>query len=790
MTRISPLLLPLGAGLACLAGVTLAADNGPEEDLGRFFGFAPPRFIVVDQNAGPVIAADFNGDGLMDLGVVNNRKSRIELHLQRAEPLTAEEASTRLKVNELPSSRWYERKDVSVSHRVTSFRVHDFDGDGRMDILYAGVPPELVVLRQTAKGDYEVATKRTVRGLAAGRDGLAIADVMDGPEPEVLAIVEGRISVFPVNGATLGTPTTLGSAGTGSSQLLAFFIEDYDGNGLQDIMGAVPDDAAPLRLWLQKPIGRGASGGAKRGLIGPELRFEMPPLREADSVRFPGHVAASIGVIERTTRRLVMFDVDQQSIDPASSLGGEREVQAEVRAFADGANNARSVIVADIDGDGMLDLLSTDAKGNALSLHRQETGLGLAREERFSAFKAPKTVAAGQWNGAGPLEVFVLSEEEKAVGVSEYDASTDRLTFPDPLPIATAGASPVAMAFVELGEGPALAVVVQNRRDHALELHRPGGGAPAIVALEGVNRPPQSMLAADIDGDGFKDLLLFTPSEPMVMVKGLDSADGPTVLTDRAMPQFGLVQAAGPENTALLDINGDGRDELLIADQNFVRACSFDLTGGWRVVEQVTDPDARTRFVGLTVIDRDGAPVVVVSDKNAGRLVMMERRDGAWGVSDRMRLTGFDPRALFAGAFAGDGQPSILCLSDDAFGVVRLGGSRASLEEFAAWRSDEKGRLEHEMVSGDLNSDGFVDLVILDAGEQMCQILTFTSSRRLLEATEFEVFESRLFSGGEEREFEPSSAIIADVTGDGANDLTLLCHDRLIIYPQAPSTAP
>jgi hypothetical protein len=27
-------------------------------------------------------------------------------------------------------------------------------------------------------------------------------------------------------------------------------------------------------------------------------------------------------------------------------------------------------------------------------------------------------------------------------------------------------------------------------------------------------------------------------------------------------------------------------------------------------------------------------------------------------------------------------------------------------------------------------------------------------------------------------------AVIADVTGDGANDLVLLCHDRVLVYPQ------
>jgi hypothetical protein len=42
----------------------------------------------------------------------------------------------------------------------------------------------------------------------------------------------------------------------------------------------------------------------------------------------------------------------------------------------------------------------------------------------------------------------------------------------------------------------------------------------------------------------------------------------------------------------------------------------------------------------------------------------------------------------------------------------------------------------------------------------------------------------RLFQGGEPREFQPSMAIVADLTGDGADDVVLLCHDRVLLYPQ------
>ncbi len=66
----------------------------------------------------------------------------------------------------------------------------------------------------------------------------------------------------------------------------------------------------------------------------------------------------------------------------------------------------------------------------------------------------------------------------------------------------------------------------------------------------------------------------------------------------------------------------------------------------------------------------------------------------------------------------------------------------------------------------------------------MCDIFTFSESKRLLHATGFQVFESKIFSGGEPREYEPSEAVIADVTGDGAEDLLLLAHDRVLIYPQ------
>jgi hypothetical protein len=323
-----------------------------------------------------------------------------------------------------------------------------------------------------------------------------------------------------------------------------------------------------------------------------------------------------------------------------------------------------------------------------------------------------------------------------------------------------------------------------------LEVHEPisTNRPPRAVKLDGVRRAPSSVVPADVDQDGAVDLLLLTPGEPMVMVQGASGAGDLTVLTDKQMPQFGLVQAAGPDNSALLDIDGDGRDELLIADSNFVRAARFDANGGWRVVEQVTDPERRASFTALTVMHDGDGQRLVAADKSSRRLVMFERDDtGAWDVADRVRVSGVEPASIYSGAFSGDGQPNILVLSSDAMGIVRLAGDRIAMQPIGSWRADSDRRLDHDLESGDLNSDGFTDLVVLDAGEKMASILTFTKERQLLHATEFEVFQTRLFEQERQSDLQPSLAIITDLTGDGADDLVIVVHDRIIVYPQMRS---
>lgn len=737
--------------------------------LADHYGWSGLEIVKIDPNPGPVAIGDIDGDGANDIVVANNRKSRIEIHYQKPNASPDDPPPAPTGVNEIPPHWRYDRDEVSVSNEVNAIQLYDYDGDGRLDIVYGGSPPTITFLRQKEPRVFEQGRRHTVKGLAASRDGFVIADVIGDAKPELLALVGGKIRIWALNGDTLGESTEL-SAG---SSMIAFFLEDFNGDDRLDIVGVLPDDPAPIRLWL---AGNDVNGKA----VGPQLRFEMPPLREAAAIRLPNEAAARLGVIEQASKRLVVYACNEEEVESS----GDRDAAIVVYGFKDGSNAKRDVAVADIDGDGLLDLVATDTSSNALVLYRQAPGAGLQPGTSFPSYAEITRIAAGNVDSDPYAEVFVLSEKEGVVG--RIDANADGLTYPTAIPIAP-GHSPVAINLVSLDGTPHLAIIAKDGRSYALDLVNLNATDPASatthIDLGSQSRSPETILALDADRDGRTDLLLFTPEKPMMMLLAGD--EGYKLLESKDMGQFGLVQAADARNTDVMDIDGDGTNELVIADRNFVRAVRYDAapsdgaSPGWQVMTQINSPDSTSRLVSVTRI----GDTIYAADRENASLVQFKRSDDAWKPSDKLAVRGFRFNNLKSGAFSGN-REGLLAIGDDGFALINLRGKRVGLDEVAAWRTERQRRLQHEMGAGDVNSDGYTDLVLLDAGEQMCEILTFSETGRLLPATEFKVFESRLFSAGDVREFQPSQVFIADVTGDNAEDIILLCHDRLLIYPQ------
>lgn len=756
---------------ACLLFMLPAIPQGAPDDpppLADYFGFEPLEVIRIGRNAGPVLVADMNSNGLNDLVVVNNHASRIEVHFQK-EHASPDSVTPPRRVNEFPEHWRYWRETVSVLHRVTSFVAHDFDGDGLKDIIYAGQPGEIVFIRQTAPGRFEVGRRHPVRNLGTSQTGLVVADVIGDQQPELLALVGGEIHIWPMTGDLLGQPTRLAAG----ANMLGFTVRDFNGDGRLDVAGIIPEDAAPIRIWF----GASESGRTK---LGPQTRFEMPAIRALEPVSLPGDSATRLAVIEQASRRLVVYEIADEQLPDS----GNREAAYHVHSFTDPGNRKRDVVIADLDGDGLLDVIATDTQANALVVYRQIAGRGLQPGVAHATLSDVDAIAVSRGHSNGPAEVHVVSEKESVVG--RASVRDNAIEFPVPLKISD-GTTPVTMEVVDLDGSRRVVVVAKNNREHMLEL-LDAAGERKTIPLGSLSRSPETILAVDADQDGRTDLLLFTRDRPMTMLHARPDTDhGFALLESNNMGQFGLVQAARAENTALFDIDGNGRQELLIADRNFIRAVRFDsspgagVSPGWQVVKQLNAADSTSRLVAITVLPGN-RPRLVAADSQNNRLVLFARDSvGEWRETESISITGFAFTAIHGGAFSGDGRENILAIGADGFAVIRLSGERHTMREVDAWRSPDERHLHHYLASGDINSDGFTDLLALDAGDQLCEIFTFSQRGRLMHATNFKMYESRIFTGGTAREFQPNQAIIADVTGNGANDLILVTHDRILI---------
>jgi len=763
------------------------ATRGDEEaSLASHFGFSGLEIVRIDPGPGPLALVDIDGDGHGDIVIANNRKSRIELHLTDPDATPDAPASgpvTALRVNEQPPHWRYRQVNIQVSHQITALAVHDIDGDGLKDIIYAGVPASIVVLRQTAPGRFESHRRHSVRGLATGRQTFALADVVGDGTPEVIAIVNGRVRIWPLAGGDLGAHQEL----TAGTPLTGFTLADLDGDGRIDIVGIAQDEASPLRIWL----GETASSESGRNEFGPQLRIELPPLRRVEPVRLPGRDGALLATIEQASRRLVIHELVREAIPE-----DDGQAEAQVYAFRDGTNRRRDVAVVDLDGNGHADLLALDSDSNSIVVHRQRRGSGFGAAERSPGLAEMTTIRAGIVGGAPT--VFVLSEREGVVGRSRVvDGQLGVVQAIELSP----GHVPVAMDLIELDGRATLAVVARENRDHVVDVIDLESATRRSVPIGSLPRSPEAIMGIDADQDGHLDLLVFTPDRPMTMLLADAHAErGFRVLESRDMGQFGLVQAAAARNVLALDFDGNGKDELLVADRNFIRALRYDanpdagIAPGWQVVGQVNADDSAARLVALAA-QKDGGsgvssgvssggPSIVAADRDGGRLLVFARDGDRWMQRSELAAPGVRLNALLSGSFSGDGEPNILAVGEDAFAVMRLRGERWALREHAAWRSEADRRVHHEIAVGDINDDGLTDLILLDAAEQMFEILTFSEAERLHHATAFRIFESRLFTGGEAREFQPREAHIGDVTGDGRPDVVLLSHDRLLIYPQ------
>jgi len=140
------------------AGIGAAhAGRGDTGDLAGYYGFKEIEIIKLDWGIMGLRVADFNRDGRNDIAIVNNRKARIELLVQK-EAIGPGETDVAVDANDadineiLPLSR-FESQALAISQKVYSLACGDLNSDGLVDLAFYGEPKGLYVILQKQTGD-------------------------------------------------------------------------------------------------------------------------------------------------------------------------------------------------------------------------------------------------------------------------------------------------------------------------------------------------------------------------------------------------------------------------------------------------------------------------------------------------------------------------------------------------------------------------------------------------------------------------------------------------------------
>lgn len=242
----------------------------------------------------------------------------------------------------------------------------------------------------------------------------------------------------------------------------------------------------------------------------------------------------------------------------------------------------------------------------------------------------------------------------------------------------------------------------------------------------------------DVNGDGVADIAFVSGPNMTAALRVIDGKTGADIVTTRTI--FGD-RFFGGANVTLTDLNADGKDEIIV---------SPDAGGGPRVrVFSVTDGKLVTKadFFGIDDTDFRGGVRTATGDMNGdghSELIV------AAGIGGGPRIAVFDAKTLSTAA-----------------APTRM------VEDFFALNDAESGTLRNgvTIAAGDLNGDGYADLVIgagPGGGPQVIAldgkaVLTDSKAANTTPLANFFAYASRLRTG--------VRLAVKDIDGDGKADL-------------------
>lgn len=344
--------------------------------------------------------------------------------------------------------------------------------------------------------------------------------------------------------------------------------------------------------------------------------------------------------------------------------GGFEEVTGSPFAAAAEDDRRETVVLGDINGDGALDIATTNIVANEITVLAGDGGGGFTEVvgSPFAVGDGPTSIALGDVNGDGTLDIIVPNVSSNDITVLVGDGGGD---------FEEAAGSPFAV-----------------------------GDGPKYVAL------------GDVDSDGARDVVAVNQSSDDVTVLAGDGGGGFAEMT-------GSPYAVGdnPQSVVLEDVNSDGTLDIISANKlsDNITVLAGDGSGGFAEVSGSPFPAGDTpRPVALGDINDDGAQDIVAANRSSSDVTVLigDGSGGFEGATGSPFAVGSDPTSVALSDINGDNALDIVTANRVSNSVTVLGGDAAGGFAELAGSPITFVTDPNDIALGDIDKDGTLDAVI------------------------------------------------------------------------------
>ena len=280
---------------------------------------------------------------------------------------------------------------------------------------------------------------------------------------------------------------------------------------------------------------------------------------------------------------------------------------------------------------------------------------------------------------------------------------------------------------------------------------------------------PRSVAIGDINGDGKPDLAIANIDNTISVLRNTGSSG-----TVSFAVKVDFATGTNSKIVAIGDIDGDGKLDLVTNNVSDNSVSVLRNTGSGGTINFATKVDFTTagnpQSVTIGDLDGDGKPDLAIACWSSSTVSVLRNTNSSGTISFATKIdftTTSGPYSLTIGEIDGDGKPDLAVVSRDnnTISVFRNTSSSGTMS-FAAKVDFATGSSPYQLVIGDIDGDGKLDLATANIDSDSVSVLRNTGSSGTVSfATKVD------FTTGTNS--DPFALAIGDIDGDGKPDLAV-----------------